>query len=58
MSGAFGEHRQVPLLVLARLIIGADPAVDGDVSQSDPQKCLRFERSQIRALRMRQYCAK
>jgi hypothetical protein len=36
VAGAPGQRAQVTLLALARLIVGADPAVDGDLSQLDP----------------------
>src|SRR5262249_51972042 len=36
VPAAFGERPQVPFLALARLVIGADAAVDRDVSQLNP----------------------
>ena len=38
VAGTFGERPQVPLLALARLIIGRDAAVDGHVSQLNPPR--------------------
>jgi len=38
VPSALGERTKVPLLALARLIIGADAAVDGDLSLNRPQK--------------------
>src|SRR5262249_55582767 len=38
VPSALGERTKVPLLALARLIIGADAAVDGDLSLNRPPK--------------------
>src|SRR5262249_6604650 len=36
VAGAPGERAQIPLLALATLIVGSDPAVDGNLSQLNP----------------------
>ena len=40
VASAPSKRQQVSFLALARLVIGADAAVDGDVSQLNPQKCV------------------
>jgi len=38
VAGALGEAPKVPFLALARLVVRADTAVDGDLSQLNPSE--------------------
>ena len=37
---SLGERTQIPFLPFAGLVVGADPAVDGNLSQMNPPECL------------------
>ena len=58
MAGAPGKRAEIALLAFAGLIVGADAAVDGDVSQLDPQICPRFERSKYGRIAYGKQCLK
>ena len=49
MTGAAGERAEIAFLALARLIVGADSAIDGDLSQLNPLGNRAVEVPQIRA---------
>jgi len=53
MAGAPGEGTEITFLARTRLIIGADPAVDGDLSQLNPLENRPAEVLQLRRFELR-----
>ena len=51
VAGALGEGAQIALLAVARLVVGADAAVDGNLSQLNPLRFRLLRSQQKRAFR-------
>jgi hypothetical protein len=58
VAGAPGECAEIAFLALAALIVGADPAVDGNLSQLNPLGNGAAEVQQIRMFYTASQCIK